>query len=172
MDGRAYDDNRVIAGRIGGVLEWWRRFPIKAMVLISALCLALQEEYPFSHFPMYSSFSDYSYYVYVTDRSGEPIALEKLMSIRTSKLKKFYQSQLNPIRDAVEAAGEPWTGFRRLDIESRVPAARTALEWLLANCKPAARVELEARRPLAFHQVGIWVEGKEITEVDEEVTSE
>ena len=145
---------------------------MKMLVLIGALCLALQEEFPFSHFPMYSSFSDYSYYVYVTDRDGNPIPLESLMSIRTSKLKKYYQSQLNPIRDRVRESGQPWTGFRRLDVESRVPAAREALRWLVENCKPSAKSELESRRPLSFHQVGIWVDGKEMTEVDERIVGE
>ena len=157
---------------MGGIWACWKRFPTKTLVVISALCLALQEEYPFSHFPMYSSFSDYSYYVYVTDGNGDPIPLESLLSVRTSKLKKYYQSQLNPIRDRVRASGAKWTGFRRLDVESRVPAAREALRWLVENCKPGAKAQLEAKRPLAFHHVGIWVDGKEMTEVDERIASE
>ena len=36
------------------------------MVVLTAFSLILKENYPFSHLPMYSSFSNYTYYVYIS----------------------------------------------------------------------------------------------------------
>ena len=50
-----------------------RRVPLKVALLVTVVCLAVKEEFPFSHFPMYQSFSDYSFNVYIADRDGNPL---------------------------------------------------------------------------------------------------
>jgi hypothetical protein len=45
------------------VIDVLKRGPV---VVLMALCLLLNENFPFSHFPMSSSFSNYSYYVYIS----------------------------------------------------------------------------------------------------------
>ena len=76
------------------LLSFLQRMPLKTCVLVIALCLMLKENYPFSNFPMYSSFSDHTFFVYVADANDQPIAIEVLTAIRTGRLKKVYDTQL------------------------------------------------------------------------------
>lgn len=80
------------------------------MIALTVLLLVLRENYPFSHFPMYSSFSRHTYYVYVKDRRGDPIPVLELSGIRTSSLKKIYNTRLKKtlkdLRDADPGEGK------------------------------------------------------------------
>ena len=56
------------------------------------LCLVLRENYPFSHFPMYSSFSNQTYFLYLTDAAGRPISSQRF-GLSNSTLKKIFDRQ-------------------------------------------------------------------------------
>jgi hypothetical protein len=105
--------------------------PLKVMFVVVILCLVLRENFPFSHFPMYSSFSSYSYYVYVADANDEPIPIEAITSIRTSALKKAYQGKLEEVREELESEGVEIEGFQFMTPEQAalapVPCAISAL---------------------------------------------
>ncbi|CAN5315354.1 hypothetical protein BH23VER1_BH23VER1_27840 [soil metagenome] len=148
------------------------RFPLKTLVAIGVLCLVLKEEFPFSHFPMYSSFSNYTYYVYVTDKNGEPIPLEAITSVRTSKLKKILQNGLDDVKDEVKEATGDWPGFAVLPTEAKRPAGEATLRWLRENCKESARAQLASHAPLTLHQVELFIddEGRMVRE-DEPIAS-
>ena len=51
-------------------LRWLRRFRCLAVMVL--LGLTLRENYPFSHFPMYSTFSSRTYFIYLSNSAGEP----------------------------------------------------------------------------------------------------
>lgn len=67
-----------------------RRWP--ALFGLTVLCLVLQENYPFSNFPMYSSFAKNSYYVYLADGNGQPLATTRF-GLTTPGMKKIYESR-------------------------------------------------------------------------------
>ncbi|MEM7145572.1 MAG: hypothetical protein AAF591_10580 [Verrucomicrobiota bacterium] len=142
-------------------LSW---MPLKVMFVLVVLCLLLRENFPFSHFPMYSSFSRHSYYVYVADANNEPIPIEGITSIRTSALKKTYQGKLAEVREDLEAQGVEINGFHFMTPEQCRPAGEYTLRWLIENCKEHARPELYRHRPLNFHVVGLRYEDREIVE--------
>ncbi len=56
------------------------------------LCLVLRENYPFSHFPMYSSFSNHTYFLYLTNAAGQPISTVRF-GLSSSTLKKIFDRQ-------------------------------------------------------------------------------
>lgn len=64
------------------------------LLLLTLLCLAVREEFLFSHFPMYSSFAKTTYYVYLADGTGQPLATLPLTGMTTPTLKKVYQTEL------------------------------------------------------------------------------
>jgi hypothetical protein len=157
-----------------GQSRWWgalRRFPAKTLVAVTLLCLVLREEFPFSHFPMYSSFEDWTYYVYVTDKSGAPVPLETVTSVRVAKLKKVFQSELDALKDQVRAAGGDWPGFGGLALEQRRPAGEAALAWLEGVWKEGARPGYGELAPVTFHQVTVEMVDREMTRRDEEVAT-
>ncbi|MEM8955800.1 MAG: hypothetical protein AAGD22_16720 [Verrucomicrobiota bacterium] len=148
-----------IVDKARAFLGW---MPLKVVAVLVVLCLLLRENFPFSHFPMYSSFSRNSYYVYVADANHEPIPIEEITSIRTSALKKAYQGKLEEVREGLEAQGVEIRGFQFMTPEQCRPAGEYTLRWLIENCKEHARPELYQYRPLNFHVVGLRYEDREI----------
>lgn len=76
------------------------RTPITVLLIYCVISLLLGENYPFSHYPMYSNpGADRSYYV-VADASGQPIPIVDLTGITCPKVGKMY-------RKKAEVAGKP-----------------------------------------------------------------
>ncbi len=73
---------------------WW-----KPMLVLTAGCLLVQEQYPFSHFPMYSSFGRTTYYLYLADGTGAPIATLPTIGLTTPTLKKVFSTGLRKERE-------------------------------------------------------------------------
>ncbi len=98
--------------------------------LFTLLNLLIRESFPFSHFPMYSKFSDFTYYVFIADEFGEPIPLKENFGIRTTFLKKIYITEvraLNPKGIATRKLPQALlneAGIRLLERVRSFPAAR------------------------------------------------
>jgi hypothetical protein len=71
-----------------------RKSRFGVLLTFTMLCLVIGEQYPFSSFPMYSSFSHYAYYIYLADRFDRPIAAQLKLGVSTARMKKIYDSQL------------------------------------------------------------------------------
>lgn len=127
--------------------------------LVTALCLHFKENYPFSDFPMYSTFTDHTFYVYVADGDGNPIPVQDITYVRVSKLKRIYDTGLKAARDAADKRK------RDLTVEERAPSALETLEWLYASTRPAAQEIL--RRDygtIQLYHVDVTVEAGETVE--------
>ena len=133
------------------------QLPLIALVLLTAWLIPRLtrktekpgEWYPFSNFPMYSSFEDFTYYVFVTDLHDKPIALSAVFGASTSNVKKAYDRKLT---NSKKASGSK---LRRTDLplEIRSVAAREVLTLLAANA--AKQPEVRALGGLRLHQVDI-----------------
>ena len=69
--------------------DWLRRTRCKYLLVLTLLCLVLRENYPFSHFPMFSSFSSRSYYIYLADAEGRALKTREF-GLSNSTLKKIF----------------------------------------------------------------------------------
>jgi hypothetical protein len=58
-------------------------------IAVTLLCLILRENYPFSNFPMYSSFAKKSFVIYLTDASGNALPTARF-GLGTSTLQKIF----------------------------------------------------------------------------------
>lgn len=123
----------------------------KFMLLIIALCLVLQEFYPFSHFPMYSTFGSKSHYVYLADSNDEPIAIKKYFKYSAPKLKKMFVTRLNFMKKA--------QNVKDTTMELRKDAARTLLAYLVKESDPNI---IKPIKVLKLYVVDIKLENKEI----------
>ncbi len=86
---------------MGSVWKWLRNTPITILALYCAVSLLLEENYPFSHYPMYSNpGADRSYYI-VADAAGQPIPIADLTGSTSPQVGKMY-------RKKAEEAGKPW----------------------------------------------------------------
>ncbi len=72
---------------LSSTLAWFRRTRCKCLLVMALLCLVLRENYPFSNFPMYSSFSSRTYYLYLTDAEGQALRTREF-GLSSSGLKK------------------------------------------------------------------------------------
>jgi len=149
--------------------SFWHRIPLKAALAVIIVCFSVRENFPFSHFPMYSSFSDYSYYVYIADSKGNPIPIETLTSHKTSSLKKIYYEEIKKTRKRLEAAGTDIEGFRFMTTEQRIPAGEHLLKWIYGNTKESAMPELNALRPLQVYHVDLFLKDGEISSIPAKV---
>ena len=118
----------------GAALAWVRRTRCGWLVVITLLSLVLRENYPFSHFPMFSGFSSKSYFIYLADAHGTPVQTTRFR-LSNSALKKIFD----------RARREELARFARAG-EERVPladaaAAQSLLRYVagLTNHFPAAK---------------------------------
>ena len=79
---------------IRATLDFFRALPCKPLLLLSVVCLVIGDQFPFSEFPMYASFTHRTYYVHLADGNGQPVAAASSTGLRTSQLKKIYQREL------------------------------------------------------------------------------
>ena len=56
------------------------------------------EFYPFSNFPMYSSFEPDTYLVYITDLEDKPLAISPIFGTSASDIKKTYDRKLGELK--------------------------------------------------------------------------
>ena len=128
--------------------RWIARTETQALLVVTVACLAIGEQYPFSDFPMYSSFSRSTYYVYLTSGSDEPVRTWELVGMTTPTLKKVYDGEM---RREAKLLGVP---RRRLTAEQK----RTVGERILMRLKSTApAIEAGAAFPdrLRLHHVDI-----------------
>ncbi len=139
-----------------------RHFVLQVFFVVVFVCLSLKENFPFTHYPMYSSFSDYSYVVYLADGKGEALPVETITSVRTSALKKNFGTNLKEVERAKRKSGE-WEGFRFLSMEDRMPAGEATLRWLVDTSKnDAVRETLLSHAPLRLYMVELRYDDGEI----------
>lgn len=137
--------------------------PLSAGIAIAALCLLLKENFPFTHYPMYSDFSDQTYYVWVADRDGHALPIQKLTALRTGRIKKVYNKHLLQIReDAATEDGKPRK--RDLTPEQRLPAGEETLRWLYESSPPELHAEFVRLSPIRLYQTNIRIDGDKVIE--------
>mgnify|MGYP001793139173 CR=1 FL=1 len=118
----------------GTALAWLRGTRCKWLLVITLLCLVLQENYPFSNFPMFSSFSSKTYFLYLDDARGTALQTPQF-GLSNSAMKKIFDGARRKELGRFAKAGK-----------DRVPlaeaaAAQSLLRYLdgLTNGLPAAR---------------------------------
>ncbi len=109
----------------------WTRFRWKPMLIFTTACLLIGEQYPFSNFPMYSSFGSSTYYLYLADGMGAPVASLETIGMSTPTLKKVFSTEMRKERERLQIrAGEltpeqkQLVGERLLARLKNSPAAR------------------------------------------------
>jgi hypothetical protein len=93
--------------------------------LFCALSLALKENYPFSHYPMYGDPDPVSLYYHLADGEGKPLPIEKLTGKSAPKLGKILRGHAE--RRAKELK---LTHYNKLPPEEWTPICQETLAYL------------------------------------------
>ena len=125
----------------GSAFDWLQRTRYKWLLVMVLLCLTLRENYPFSNFPMYSSFANHDYHVYLASRDGHPLATPRF-GLSTSTLKKIFdrhrRAELKKLADRADASlAEEAAAKSLLDYLDGLTATQPKAKKLL----PGVRVE-------------------------------
>lgn len=137
-------------------------FPLKTFLVVLVLCGVVKDNFPFSHFPMYDHFPEHTFYVFVKDGRGGPIALESVTGMRTANFKKPYDKELNRIRKSLDKRK------LELSVAEREPAGRRALENLYQRAPEPVKRRLESLAPLQFYHADILMEAGVILQPEPE----
>ena len=118
------------------MLAWLQRSRCQWLLAMTLLGLVLRENYPFSNFPMFSSFSRRTYYIYLADAQGTALKTRQF-GLSNSTLKKIFDRARRKELDHFAQAGA-----------ARVPLAEAAagqsllgyLDGLCAARPPAKKL--------------------------------
>ena len=80
------------------------RHPASLVVWFTLASVVIREQYPISHFPMYSGFEDRTWFLYFKDADGEPLQAKRAFKNTVARCKKRYGSLRD---DYVEETGTP-----------------------------------------------------------------
>lgn len=82
--------------------HWWLHTPLTALVLYCLVSVQLQENYPFSHFPMYSNPSAERPYYMIADGDGQPLPIGTLTGITCPKVGKIYRTECQDLANKLK----------------------------------------------------------------------
>ncbi|MEM9478194.1 MAG: hypothetical protein AAGA58_00885 [Verrucomicrobiota bacterium] len=75
------------------------RHPASWLAWVVLFSIAVKENYPFSHFPMYSGFSSRTYFYYF-EQEGEPIEAKRIFKTSIPRSKKLMGNYKDEVEDA------------------------------------------------------------------------
>ena len=119
---------------LSSALTWLRETRCKWLLVMIVLCLGLRENYPFSHFPMFSSFTNRTYFIHLADSAGSALKTRRF-GLSNSAMKKIFdryrRAELNHFADA---------GSERVPL-AEAAAGQSLLRYLdgLTAARPDAR---------------------------------
>jgi hypothetical protein len=145
---------RPVPLRLAAVLEWLKPTRFSCLLVMTLLCLWLRENYPFSNFPMFSSFIGRTYVLYLTDAQGTAVSSTRL-GMQTSALKKIFDTQLR-------AELKKTSGPRQARVAiAEHPAAEALLHYIerQGSVQPQIRNLLHGLR---VQQLSIRLEGHDL----------
>jgi hypothetical protein len=109
-------------GKISTMARLLRRLPFKPMFAITVACLVIGEQYPFSDFPMYSSFGKSTYYLYVADENDQPLGSMPTLGMSTPTLKKVFSTEMRKEREALGSRSKKLTPEQKRVVGERLLA--------------------------------------------------
>ena len=146
--------------------------PISVAVGVTVACLIAKENFPFSHYPMYSNFEDQTYYVWLADGDDQPIPAQKVTYLRLGRIKKIYNGGLLEVREQIGKEIGKKPRKRDLTIAQRRAPGDETLRWIYDNSRPEAQEVLRDSCPLRLYQVDVRIEGNKVVEDPKELVGE
>ena len=150
----------------------WSRFvrhPASLIVWLTLLSLVVKEEYPISHFPMYSAFESETWFLYFKTADGEPIQTKRAFRNTVARCKKRYGSLRKDYEKAQGKSGDELTDADHEKI------AGTLIDELKSKApdKVKAKPDLDSvfNGPVTLVRVDIRYEDGEFTSEEREIAT-
>ncbi len=162
------------------------RFPFKTLLVLGVLSFVIvdnpplkltlahdkdmvkkAEFYPLSSFPMYSTFSDSPFLVFVTDSAGQKVAIDTALKTHASELKKTYEVRLKQLKKKADLDGR----VTDIPMELKTEAGRETLELLKARPTVQEYLATLPDQTLRLHEV-VLTAGDDGIERREQIVAE
>lgn len=141
------------AGFLPATWFWLMRTPLTVMTVYCLISIFLRENYPFTHYPMYSNpGAERSYYLVADATTGQPLPIAELSGITCPKIGKIWRTK------AAELAGKANKNKQKLGTEDKQAIGLAIFSQLRGYAKDEGRV-LPARLQLRRVDIG-YAEGK------------
>lgn len=144
------------------------RFPFKTLLAAGLLSFVLVENpplrltfahnkdmvkkaefYPLSSFSMYSTFSETPFLVFVTNGTGEKVAIETSLKTHASELKKTYEVHLKALKKRAGLGGR----LTDVPMELKAEAGRDTLALLKTRRPVQDYLATQSDQTLQLHEV-------------------
>ncbi|MGF1655711.1 MAG: hypothetical protein ACFCU3_01895 [Verrucomicrobiales bacterium] len=79
---------------VSRLLKLWQNNPFKWLVILIVLCVVIRENFPFSHYPMYSRFPPRAEFMVVQDQDEVPVGFRTQLRTTSPRVGKMYESRL------------------------------------------------------------------------------
>ena len=123
------------------ILNCYFDLPIKTLFIITLLNLILKENYPFSHYPMYSRFSRSTFYIFVTNEKDEPLPLRSFCGVSAAILRKMYESFL------YQSTKKRSNKIEELTSEDLKPISKSILDYVKTSAeKKKSKIDFKSLR--------------------------
>ncbi len=132
------------------------RHPASIIAWITLLCVVVKEQYPFSHFPMYSGFEKKTYFYWFA-QDGEPIQAKRIFKTSIPRSKKL----MSPYKKEAKKKNPKAT-----DEEVEAVAGRKLLAYLRKTTTQKEKYAEVLNRPITLMRKNIEYEGGEFVTED------
>lgn len=158
--------------KLGPALKRFFRHPVSILFWFIAFSLIVEENYPFSHYPMYKGFSEETFYLYIASE-GKPVPAKPIFKVSVPKMKKLYGNHMDQIaEERTEASGGKIRPYEMGD-----DAKKEAGERLLKQLRKAVPKKQQKEyaeilaKPLTLMRVDILYKDGKFTKTPHEIVS-
>lgn len=123
--------------------------PLKLTLAHNKDMVKKAEFYPLSSFPMYSTFSETPFLVYITNAAGEKVPIDTALKTHASELKKTYEVRLKEQKKQAGLDGK----LTDVPMELKTAAGRATLELLKSRPPVQEYLATLPDKTLRLHEV-------------------
>lgn len=123
--------------------------PLKVYLASDSDMVKKAEFYPLSSFSMYSTFSETPFLVFITNSSGDKVAIDSSLKTHASELKKTYEIRLKALKKKLSLPGK----ITDLPMDVKAEAGQETLTLLKDRPEVQKFLEATADPRLQLHEI-------------------
>ena len=140
------------------------RHPLFFLWAFVIFSLVVRENYPFSHFPMYSSIAPETHYFYLTDGEDNKLGTKTNFGMSASNLKKKYHSFLTPLADQRSKESDTRIKASELPVSDQELCGQEIFDFLLPRGEKRGKWTRNKPAAIRLWRTDIRRKGREIDE--------
>ncbi len=143
-----------------------RRHPVFPLILFVLACQIIRDNYPFSHYPMYSRPSTKPLpFQYLADANGKPLPVVWHTGFTPSRVGKKFGTHKQELHDAELKAAKRENREPRPEVEFKAESARLVLAFLREQSLKRKK-HRQLPEDIQLRESTVWVEDGKLVRTD------